>query len=348
VVVSLGMSPAPILEVHEREPPPGWREAVDATEGGVFHTLGWARHRCHGGQGEPLFCDWRDGATGAVVARAIAIRRPGRDSLVGRLAARVLIDSTPLSQANGLDFVSGLTDWARRRPAVLDVSLGSYDARREWRPGGPPAAVHRCEFVVEHGDPEAVTAAVKGDSIRSNLRKAERAGVEVRRAAVADLPLFAELYGETLRGLEQRKGVAAPQLARGRFAASLAPMLESGHGRVYLAYRSDGTPEAGWLFAVSRGGAYAVYSGAAPSARSTGSSSLALVEAMRDLVADGLGRINLGGTPASARDPDSSDHGLYKFKLRFGARVEERVSGNLMVRPGRAAAIKRLRRLARR
>jgi hypothetical protein len=342
------MSSVPILEVHQDGPPPSWLEAVDATEGGVFHTLGWAMHRCHGGKGEPLFCDWRDGASGAVVARALAIRRPGRDSLVGRLAARVLLDSTPLSQANGLDFVSGLAEWARRRPAVLDLSLGSYDARREWRPGGPPAAIRRCEFIVEHADPDAVTAAVRGDSLKSNLRKAERAGVEVRRAGVADLSPFAELYGQTLRGLEQRKGVSSPQLARERFAASLVPLFDGGHGRLYLAYRKDGTPEAGWLFAVSRGGAYAVYSGAAPSARDTGSSALALVEAMRDLVFDGFGRINLGGTPASASDPASSDHGLYRFKLRFGARVEERISGNLRVRPRRAAAIKRLRRLARR
>lgn len=342
------MSSVPILEVHEQGPPLGWREAVDATEGGVFHTIEWARHRCHGGQGEPLFCNWRDDGGGAVVARALAIRRPGRDSLVGRLVARVLIDSTPLSQANGLDFVSGLADWARRRPAVLDLSLGSYDARREWRPGGPPAATRRCEFIVEHADPEAVTAAVRGDSLKSNLRKAKRLGVEVRRAGVADLSPFAELYDQTLRGLEERKGVSSPQLARDRFAASLVPLLESGHGRAYLAYRRDRTPEAGWLFAVSRGGAYAVYSGAAPSARNTGSSALALVEAMRDLVLDGYGRINLGGTPASASDPASSDHGLYKFKLRFGARVEERISGNLLVRPRRAAAIKRLRGLARR
>jgi hypothetical protein len=342
------MSSAPILEVHEREPPPGWQEAVDATEGGVFHTLGWAMHRCHGGQGEPLFCEWRDAESGAVVARALAIRRPGRDSLVGRLAARVVLDSTPLSQANGLDFVSGLTDWARRRPAVLDLSLGSYDARREWRPGGPPAPIRRCEFILEPSEPEAVTAGVRGDSVKSNLRKAKRAGVDVRRAGVADVSLFAELYDETLRGLEERKGVSSPELARERFAASLVPLLESGHGRLYLAHRSDASPEAGWIFGVSRGGAYAVYSGAAPSARKTGSSSLALVEAMKDLVLDGFGRINLGGTPASASDPASPDHGLYTFKLRFGARVEERTSGNLMVRPRRAAAIMRLRVLARR
>jgi hypothetical protein len=160
------------------------------------------------------------GALGTVVARALAIRLPGRDSVVGKLAARVILDSTPPSQANGMDFVSGLADWDWRRAAVLDLSLGSYDARRQWRPGGPRAAIRRCEFILEHAEPEAVTAGVKGDSVKNNLRKAERAGVDVRRAGVADLSLFAELYEETLR---TSKGVRASLRRSWRVSASGRP-----------------------------------------------------------------------------------------------------------------------------
>jgi lipid II:glycine glycyltransferase (peptidoglycan interpeptide bridge formation enzyme) len=74
---------------------------------------------------------------------------------------------------------------------------------------------------------------------------------------------------------------------------------------------------------------------------------LVLFEAMRDLLATGTPRINLGGTPAEASDPESPDHGLYSFKRRFGAHVVERTSLSLAMRPGRAAAVRLARRTLR-
>jgi len=337
-------STAPQLVVHEGEPPLGWRAAIEA-EGGFFHTEAWSRHRCHAGEGEPLFCEWR--GDGEVVARALALRRPARSSLAGRLVGRVLLDSTPATTREGLDFVHGLSGWARRRRSVFEVVLGSFDAQVPWRPGPPPGAVRRVEFLVEQDDPDALLDAV-GGSVRRNVRKAEKAGVTVRRAGVDELSAFAGLYMETLRSLEERKGVDAVSLAAERFAASLTPIVEGEHGRLYVACREDGSAEAGWVFGVAAGRACGLYSGAAASARQTGSTSLALTETMRGLVSEGISHINLGGTPAEASDPESPDHGLYNFKLRFGARVVERNSGSLMMRPRRATAIGLARRVLRR
>jgi lipid II:glycine glycyltransferase (peptidoglycan interpeptide bridge formation enzyme) len=58
---------------------------------------------------------------------------------------------------------------------------------------------------------------------------------------------------------------------------------------------------------------------------------------MTDLSAEGFDRINLGGVPATARDPASPDHGLYTFKLGLGGEPTPCVGGRLRLRPIRLA-----------
>jgi hypothetical protein len=336
----------PVFEVHVGDAPSGWGDAVATAPGGLFHDQAWARYQCHAGRADPLWCTWRE--HGEIVGRALALRRPPGGSLAGRAVGRLFFDSSPVTQRTGLDLVTPLGRWASRQRWLLDASLGSFDAVYPWNAADGYEQTGRLEFLIEAKDGDALWEGMKRWP-KQTVRRARESGLEVGSAGGAEeAGVFADLYAQTLEQLRERKGVDSPPLARQQFAASLGHLLSARRGRLYLARRPGEKPEAGAFFGVWGGGAFYLYGGAAPQARKSGAPALALFEAMRDLLATGTTRINLGGTSAEASDPDSPDHGLYSFKLRFGAQVVERTSLSLPVRPARTAAAQLARRILRR
>jgi Acetyltransferase (GNAT) domain len=335
----------PVFEVQAGEAPPGWDDAVATAPGGLFHEQAWARYQCHAGRADPLWCTWSE--TGEIVARALGLRRPPGGSRAGRVAGYLFFDSAPVTTRIGLDLVTPLKRWARGQRWLLKASLGSFDAVHPWTAAYGYDQTRRLEFLVEAKDGDALWEGMKRWP-RQTVRRAQEGGVKVVSAGgTPEAEVFADLYAQTLDQLRERKGVEGAQVAREEFAASLEHLLTAGRGRLYIARGPDEEPEGGAFFGVWRGGAFYLYGGAAPQARKSGAGVLVLFEAMRDLLATGTPRINLGGTPAEASDPESPDHGLYSFKRRFGAQVVERTSLSLALRPGRAAAVRLARRILR-
>lgn len=333
------------LEVHDDGAPAGWDGALAADGGVVFHCAAWADHKGTQG-GEPLFCVWRD-QDGGVAGRALGIRRPPSGSRAGRLAARLVFDSPPTSGRRGADFVRPLSSWARRHRALIEVGLGSFDAIGSWTPGALPRPQARIEYVVPDGDADDVWGGMRSLA-RRKVKKAEKGGLECR--AVSDresLRAFAAIYETTLARLNASKGVPTLGLDLDRHAASLAALVDRGHGRLYAALR-DGELVAATLFATFGARAYLVYSGATDAGRDDGAPFLILSTALRELRADGFPHLNLGGAAPDAPQPESLDHGLHQFKTRFGAAVEERTSGSLLLRPARARLVGTARRVVRR
>src|SRR4051794_32099291 len=82
------------VEVDEGDAPLGWNESLVEVGGSPFHSVEWARHKSHGGAGDPLYFIWRS-SDGKEVGRALAIRRPPSSTRMGRLASRTIFDSTP-------------------------------------------------------------------------------------------------------------------------------------------------------------------------------------------------------------------------------------------------------------
>ena len=335
-----------VLEVRGGDAPSDWDDAVATVPGGLFHEQAWARYQCHAGRADPLWCTWSE--HGEIVGRALALRRPSGGSLAGRAVGRLFFDSSPVTTRTGLDLVTPLVQWAGRQRWLLDASLGSFDAVHPWTPADGYDQTRRLEFLVEVSDENALWEGMKRDR-KQRVRGARKGGLEVESADGAEeARVFAGLYAQELEQLRERKGVESPPLARDEFAASLGHLLRAGRARLYLARRPGEEPEGGAFFGVWGGGAYYLYGGAGPQARKSAAMALVLFEAMRDLLGAGTTRINLGGTPADASDPESPDHGLYSFKLRFGAQVVERTSLSLPVRPGRATAVRLARRMLRR
>lgn len=310
--------------------------------GTAFHTVGWARHKCHGASGEPLYCIWRDPESGQEAGRALAIRRPPRVSRMGRLASKLTFDSPPTARAPGSDFVAPLEAWARRQPALIEVKLGSLDQRSQWGPEPVPNPHPRREYVIVLDGDEDVWGGMNRAS-RRNVKRATAAGLETRPGTVADLELFAGLYRSTLERLDAQKGVGF-RLDDAGFRDSLSPLLEDGLGHLYLT-GSEGTIEAGWIFIGFGDGAYSVYSGTTDSGRAADAGSLVLFDALCDMRQRGFARLNLGGADWSAPDPESPDHGLHVYKTRLGAVPQECFGGTLALRPWRARLVGSARRV---
>lgn len=332
-----------VLEVHEGEAPADWNEWLLRAGGSAFHSVDWARHKAHGGAGDALFCSWRSEPAGEDIARAVAIRRPPRRSRIGRIASKVIFDSPPATQAAGQDFVTPLALWAKGQRALLEVDLGSLDARCAWVPGETPGRQRRREYLLPTGPDWDLWKGMSRASHR-NIKRARKTDMETRVGGGTDLGQFVRIYRSTLERLKGVKDLGF-RLDDDSFRDSLEPLFEQGgRGHLYLAGR-DGATEAGWLFIALGDRACAVYSGMTEEARACGGNTLSLYDAVCDLQQRGIVEVNLGGASWHAIDPDSPDHGLHVYKTRFGGEPQEREGGVLALRPLRARLIDSVRRV---
>jgi hypothetical protein len=336
------------LEVHPGSAPPGWDDALLTVGGVVFHSEAWAAHKTSGGEGDPLFCLWRQGAGGDVVGRGLGIRRPSRHSRLSSIVAKIGFDSPPATGAFEGDFVAPLSAWARRSPGVIEVGLGSFDVLGSWLVDPAPRPKARCEYVLPPGTEEDLWSGMR-QLARRKVKRAEKNEIECRETrSPEDLLAFAEVYRVTEERLSRAKDYVPDSGLDGeRFAGSLSQLIEPGAGRLYAAY-AGGRLEAGTVFATFGRRAYMIYSAASDEAREAGAPFLVMFNALRELRRDGFEHLNLGGAAGDAADPGSPDHGLHLFKTRFGTQVESRTSGSLALRPLRSKLVEGGRRLVRR
>ncbi|MEA2268649.1 MAG: hypothetical protein QOC64_1259 [Solirubrobacteraceae bacterium] len=320
-----------------------WDREIAAHHATVFHSAAWARYRCAGGRGSPLFLRWHEDGSAEPAALALAIVRPPRRSALGRVVASVQIDGGPCTRRTGVDLVAPLVGWARRRPAVVELRLGSYDQRAAWQPGDPPRPTRRVEFVIR---PEPGVDPYDGlrTMARRAVRRAERRGVTVQRTAAAgDVGALADLHLATLQRIQEAKKVVIRAPGRPELTSSLEVLIASGAGHAWVA-RQAGRVVAGVVFAVHGGTAYHLINGASPDGLDDGAVPLTFVTALRCYAEERYERINLGGTSAEAEDPDSPDHGLYSFKKGLGATAVPCTTGYVAVGRLRTALIARVRR----
>jgi hypothetical protein len=326
-------------EVDER----AWDREIAAHDGTVFHSAAWARYRCAGGRGSPLFLRWEDDGAAEPAALALAIVRPPRRSALGRVVGSVQIDGGPCTRRTGEDLVAPLVGWARRHPAFIELRLGSYDQRAAWQPGDPPQPTRRVEFVMRP-DPGADPYDGLRKMARRAVRRAERRGVTVELSeAAGDVAALADLHAATLKRIEESKNVVIQTPGRAELVDSLQVLIASGAGHAWVA-REDGRVVAGVLFAVHGGTAYHLINGASPDGLASGAIPLTFVTALRRYAAERYVRVNLGGTSAEAQAPDSPDHGLYSFKQGLGASPVPCTTGYVALGRLRRSLIARVRR----
>jgi hypothetical protein len=331
------------LDVERAVPAEQWDNQIRALGGCLFHTHVWSQFRSVA-SAQPLFFRWTDEESGELIGLALGTQRPPPNTHRGRIASYVLIESPPATARDAADFLNPLRRWATTpRQSVVEVQLGSFDARSQWATADPPRPVRRYEFLLPHRDQAAVLAAMRKGT-RSSIKRGQRLGVDVRMGRSSDdLAEFARLYESTARRLTRTKGVrpsGQPPEARG---AALEVLVRRGAGRLYLAFL-DGLPLAGCFFGVWGRSAYYLQNGADDRARDCGAVHIVLHRAITEFMAEGFTRVNLGGVSAEARAESSIDHGLYNFKLGLGTEAFACVGGSLLVRPNRARAVSIARR----
>jgi hypothetical protein len=282
--------------------------------------------------GQPVFARWLNDA-GEVVAIAVGSLSSPIKSRLGRMAIVVSFDAPPaIGEDGSMPSIEPLVSWARHE-GVIELKLGSFEGGgRPWH-GDLRNCHERIEFRASPGDERELQRRMGRDR-RQRILRAKRHGVQVERADEAQAALFADLFASMAARLERKKHVNLGSTDTLRFTAGLEGLLASRRGRLYLA-RLDKEYVAGIFFGVAGRTAYYLYNGSTDTALRVGATPLTIFHAMTDFSEEGIERINLGGVPATARDPSSQDHGLFTFKLRLGTEQVECRGGRVPLRPFR-------------
>jgi hypothetical protein len=316
------------FDVVDQVDPRQWDGYVAAFRGSVFQTHAWASFLRKDRDAQPVFARWTD-ASGEVAAIAVGSFRSPVKGKLARAALTLSFDAAPAAAVGAVPQLEPLVAWARDSGALV-LTLDSFDSSgRPWH-GDLRECAERIEFLVAPGDERELRRRMR--RTRAALHRAERVGVEIESADEGQASRFAHLFESTVARLRRDKHVALGGVDTNRFTAGLRVLLSSGRARLYLA-RFDNEYVAGCVFGVADGNAFYLYNGSSETALSVGATPLTLLRAMTDLSEEGFERINLGGVPASARDPASPDHGLYTFKLGLGGEPALCRGGRVSLRP---------------
>jgi CelD/BcsL family acetyltransferase involved in cellulose biosynthesis len=339
------------LDVTTTADPAQWDAAVLALGGTVYHSSAYARYV---EAAEPnataayLTLAGPDGAP-AGAAVAFAARSPRRllRGLTGRVWLPALPAVGPAGRALLPEFLTAAEAHARAAGAVvLEVgSAASPDAGAALGALGY-ALTHRWEFELDLRPSEDELWEAMEYKRRKNIKKAVRMGV-----AVAELPPdegLAEL--RRLQEHSSRRIVArgGPDIAkRGRTDDPAARLLEAGLGRIVGA-TLDGQVISAGLFTNFGGLVYHTLSGHSEEALRSQAPTLLLWETIKWYKTAGAQRLNFGGCSHAAEQQGHSEHGVYVYKLGFGAQRLACTSGRKVLRPVRHAIGKAVRRLGQR
>jgi len=341
------MSEAPVLEVSASVDPAGWDEEVASLDGGPFHSHAWAQYRANERDGKPLFIRWTSSGAPTSLGLAVGVRIPPPRG-ISVFGSAIEIPTVPAGSGPE-DPGAALFRWAADRRNVAALELESFDADASW--AAPTLRTFsrrdRIEFIAHPADRASAISRMRSGT-RSAIRRAENAGFGVRSAVdLREHQRFAELHAATLARLRTQKGIRGDITNTKSFARRLHGFVRTSRAELFVAGRDGNDVAAGCVFARFGGRAYYLLNGATDEARTAGATPLILAEAISRLYAHGIERINLGGTPAAARDPESADHGLYSFKLGLGAEPVERSSLSVRL-PGVRGRVRQLASFARR
>lgn len=320
-----------------------WNQRILSLNGPMQLTTEWASFVCARDNFRPLFLE--SGRGDDSVAAIVYLSVPKKWPLSRWPSASA--DCIPL--ARDRDDVLADLELVLRKRGVSEFQLNSfaYD-------GASPIHLAplgyletgRSEFVLSLD--QGIDAARRGirPTLRNDVRRFDRSGVRCR--ARSDHGVVSALYSiekETaLRHSAQ--GKQGSSMREAAYEALWTLLIKTGRARVYLA-EMDGVPIASVVIGRCGANGYCLYGGATPDGLAVNAPKGLLWFAIQQEYEHGVREFNLGGTPASAVQPNSLDHGLYKFKTGFGATERLCISGRKVLRPVLATIQTRFRGVAR-
>jgi peptidoglycan pentaglycine glycine transferase (the first glycine) len=325
----VGMAPCPTETV--------WERFVAATPGGdVVQTGAWGRSKDAMGFATALAVshgqDGRIEGGGLVIARKLAVLG-GRVPLatVGYVARGPLVaGDDPAAIDRVLDAVEATARGLGVAHLIIQPPAGgaAVDARLAARgyDAGATALAPACTLVLDLAPDLDDLFAAMSSSQRRNLRKAKKLGVQVRRAADADLATFHALQVATA----ERQGYQP--LSLGYLESQWRALRPLGAIEIFLASAPDSPerPIAGSLVTAFAGTVTDKIQGWTGEAPALQPNVACIWEAIAWAKAEGFRRFDLGGMPRAAGkalvigNRETESHGERNpaaFKARFGGSV---------------------------
>lgn len=306
-----------------------WNQRIASLNGPMQLTTEWVSFVCTKDRLHPLFLESSQGddSIAAIVYLASSSKWP--------------LSCWPLASADCIPLASNRAgaladlELVLRRQGVSEFQLNSfaYDGASPIRlaPLGY-AETERYEFVLslEQGG-DAILRGMR-PTLRNDIRRFERSSVVCRTRL--DYGVVSALHGiEQETALRHRaQGKQGNPMRETTYVALWENLIKTGRARVYLAEK-EGVAIASVVVGVCGANAYYLYGGATPDGLALNAPKGLLWFAIQQEYEEGVREFNLGGMAASAAQPDSLDHGLYKFKTGFGACERSCISGRKVLRP---------------
>lgn len=326
-----GAAPRPDLRwVLGSRCPRGWRALLERSGGGPFHSPPGLAASAPAGL--RLFAELYDGEMVVGAAAGVASR-----CRFGTRARHIYFPTPPVvvEPAQRQGALQALIETLQAGGAA-DVRLDSFDAG--WLPDatGVARVRERLEYVVRLEPSREEMLGRCSKHHRRHIQRGERDGWELR-----------ELDGDEARDLLRAVQAEASARAAGRgdpFSAALPDVVisrlggTSPWGVTALSAWHGETPLAATLVAWANHRAFYLIGGSTPAGYEGDAAQWLHWRIMCTLADAGFSHYNLGGTPASAAQPDDAAHGLYRFKTGYGPEVVSCRSLEWILRPAHARA----------
>jgi hypothetical protein len=313
----------------DRSPGAEWVQLVERFEGNIYHSREWAE-TWRSDYAEPLYFRGLD-EQGRCVGIALANERHSSRPVIGRFLRRLDFETFPAVQENDPDvaraMMGRMIEFARvggYRGLTLQSHYSSVPLSNLDHLG--LVATPRIEFIVDLTRSEEERWKQLSTHHQRKIKKASKHGLvfeeacsveamqELRRLQIGSRDRRVE-RGEYF-GLQDE--AYYEQMGRRYFERNL--------GRLFL-MRYEGRPVSAAFISMYSGRALYVLGGSEPKGFELDAPALLFWKVLSRCVELGCREFNFGGVPASAQDPQSVAHGLYRFKAGFGGRQAARVSG---------------------
>jgi len=326
-----------------------WGEIVSRLGGSVFHSSVWAEYsRAVQTNLSPLYITCSNDQ-GVVVGAALAFVENSSNRIIDLFSKRMLLHATPLVKGDDTILATFLVELEKycRRKGFVQLSISSYaspDISNQLIKGDYDLT-YRYEFTLDLNQSEEELRRGFDKSLRWSTNKAIKSGVTIHEMPVEESIASLEKLGkEAADRVLLRKGVDLHRSGTGTVKPAVI-IVEAGLGRFFSAV-FDGEIVSTSLFTLFNGIVYHMLSGANDTALKTNASKLLLWHAIKSYREAGARIFNLGGCKADATEPESSEHGVYRFKKNFGAHLVKCASGEKILGVKRARFIKLVKSIA--
>jgi hypothetical protein len=323
------------LHVSDQVDPSIWCENIRRLDGCCFHTWEWCRYSSEKNKTKPLFFQLgaADSLPKAIAVGFLSMREFAGIPIHKRLSFGSLPAAADPESRHAL--VHALISHCQTH-GYTSLGMNSFGT-----PVDEPALSEFCfsvsrrfEFLLDISLPQDELWKKIHSKKRNLIRKGMKAGLVIARGTKLEhLLAYRRIADDTLRR-KKSQGIRFPTVeGESHFELMQKRLIDTGLGRLYLAYKKD-VPVAGAFFAGFNRKAYYVLSAANETGLKLAAPDLILWTCMTDYQREGFRLFNLGGlSEAELNGRPLEESGLYHFKKRFSSDVYPCYKGRLVLRP---------------